>query len=73
MKEYMKYADDYLLFKLEEYKSQLKDFYNAREMIPNNSILAYLSITATIKHIEKKKEAVLQVLTHRGYNAKDLS
>lgn len=68
MKEYMKYADDYLLMKLKEYKNSQTELLKAREMISGHSVLAYLSITANIKNLQKKIDAVIKVLTNRDYS-----
>ena len=70
MKEYMKYADDYLFFKLREYLREREEMQHARDMISNKSVLAYLSLTASINRLSKKIDAVLAVLTHRDYTQK---
>lgn len=68
MKEYMKYADDYLFMKLKEYKHSQTELLKAREMISGHSVLGYLSITANIKALQKKIDAVIKVLTNRDYS-----
>ena len=73
MKEYMKYADDYLLFKLHQYLQEREEMYRARDMISNKSVLAYLSLTASIKHLSKKIDAVFAVLTHRDYSQQTIN
>ena len=72
MKEYMKYADDYLLMKLKEYKHSKTELLKAREMISGHSVLAYLSITANIKTLQKKIDAVIKVLTNRDYSLESI-
>lgn len=72
MKEYMKYADDYLLMKLKEYKHSQTELLKAREMISGHSVLAYLSITANIKTLQKKIDAVIKVLTNRDYSLESI-
>lgn len=67
MKEYMKYADDYLFMKLKEYKHSRTELFKAREMISGHSVLAYLSITANIRNLQKKIDAIIKVLTNRDY------
>lgn len=73
MKEYMKYADDYLIFKLHEYFQERTKMYQARDMISNKSVLAYLSLTASIKHLSKKIDAVFAVLTNRDYSRQEIN
>ena len=72
MKEYMKYADDYLFMKLKEYKHSRNELFKAREMISGHSVLAYLSITANIRNLQKKIDAVINVLTSRDYSLKTI-
>jgi hypothetical protein len=72
MKEYMKYADDYLFMKLKDYNYQKTELLKAREMISGHSVLAYLSITASIRTLQKKIDAVVGVLTNRDYSEKDI-
>lgn len=73
MKEYMKYADDYLFMKLKEYKRSQTELLKAREMISGHSVLAYLSVTANIRNLQKKIDAVIKVLTNRDYSLETIN
>lgn len=67
MKEFSKYSDDYLFRALETQIFEYRELEKALQIIPQNSVLAYLSVSMSMKRIYKKIMAIRGVLTGRGY------
>lgn len=67
MREYSKYSDDYLFKSLGSQVFEYNELNKALQIIPQNSVLAYLSVSMSMKRVNKKIMAIRGVLTGRGY------
>lgn len=73
MKEYRKYADDYLIFKLKGYRDEIADLQDALDIVGNKSLLAYLSLTSSIKRVKAKIDAIMAVLFERDWTEETIN
>lgn len=67
MREYENYTDEFLFKELINMSNEKHDLESALEIIPRNSVLAYLSVTASIKYLRKRINAIRLILNKRNY------